>query len=107
HLYRPFLDRGLPVNLAVIPEVRTDVRLPDGRFEGFLIARTGDEPETLPIGENRRLLSYLNDNAGYHVVQHGCHHDYFEFESADRAEIHRRLDHGTRRLMEAGLGRPR
>jgi hypothetical protein len=33
-LYRPFLQRGLPVNLAVIPEVRTDVRTPDGRLEG-------------------------------------------------------------------------
>ena len=28
-LYRPFLVRGLPVNLATIPEVRTDVRLPN------------------------------------------------------------------------------
>src|SRR5436190_17389012 len=35
-LYRPFLDRGFPVNLAVIPEVRTDAVGPDGRREGFL-----------------------------------------------------------------------
>ena len=37
-LYRPFLDRGLPVNLAVIPEVRTTVTCPDGRLEGYLAA---------------------------------------------------------------------
>ena len=33
-LYRPFLDRGLPVNLSVIPEVRINVTMPDGRPEG-------------------------------------------------------------------------
>lgn len=106
-LYRPFLDRGLPVNLSVIPEVRTDVRLPDGRVEGFLMARTGDEPETLPIAANPRLLSYLNDNQGYRIVQHGCYHDYMEFERCDRREVARRVDHGARRLQEAGFAKPR
>lgn len=37
-LYRPFLDRGLPVNLATIPNVSTSTRLPDGRLEGFITA---------------------------------------------------------------------
>lgn len=106
-LYRPFLDRGLPVNLSVIPEVRTDVRLPDGRPEGFLMARTGDEPETLPMAANTELVSYLKANDGYHIVQHGCHHDYFEFERINRVDIARRLEHGAQRLQEAGLGRPR
>ena len=27
-LYRPFLERGLPVNLAVIPDVSTDATTP-------------------------------------------------------------------------------
>src|SRR5262245_34983642 len=35
-LYRPFLDRGLPVNLATIPDVRCDVRTPDQKLEGFI-----------------------------------------------------------------------
>lgn len=106
-LYRPFLDRGLPVNLSVIPEVRTDVRLPDGRVEGFLMARTGGEPETLPIAQGEALLAYLEANEGYHVLQHGCFHDYMEFERDDRREVARRVEHGARRLQEAGLGRPR
>ena len=54
-LYRPFLERGLPVNLAVIPEVRTNICLPDGSLEGFLMARTGKEPATLPIAGNPGL----------------------------------------------------
>ena len=30
-LYRPFLERGIPVNLATIPEVALDTKLPDGK----------------------------------------------------------------------------
>ena len=38
-LYRPCLDRGLPVNLAIIPLVRTDAARPDGQAEEFLFGR--------------------------------------------------------------------
>ena len=40
-LYRPFLDSGLPVNLAVIPDVATNALTPEGRPEGFLFAKNG------------------------------------------------------------------
>lgn len=105
-LYRPFLDRGLPVNLAVIPEVRTDVRLPNGRPEGFLAAGRSTTRALVPLGESPGLLHYLRSESGYHIVQHGCHHDYFEFGLSDRAELARRLDRGARRLREAGIARP-
>jgi hypothetical protein len=49
-LYRPFLDRGLPVNLAVIPHVRTDVTMPGGRLQGFLVAKSGNGPPAVTIG---------------------------------------------------------
>jgi hypothetical protein len=105
-LYRPFLDRGLPVNLAVIPSVRTNVRTPDGRLEGFLPAGRAPCGPLAPIAENNELVEYLNAERGYHLVQHGCHHDYFEFGDSDRAELARRLDRGARCLREAGLARP-
>jgi len=38
-LYRPFLDRGLPVNLAAIPKVRTDVAGTHGLLEGYLFGK--------------------------------------------------------------------
>src|SRR6266404_1622455 len=104
-LYRPFLDRGLPVNLSVIPEVRVNVTLPDGRPEGFLMGRPGGN-ETKPIGQNPKLVRYLQKNPGYHVVQHGCHHDYFEFAGQERGAMAQRIEHGTRRLLEAGFPRP-
>jgi len=105
-LYRPFLDRGLPVNLATIPEVRADISQPDGRREGFLPAKGHIGLDTVPLGENGRLVSYLLDNPGYRIVQHGCHHDFLEFERKDRFEVARRLERGTRRLVEAGIPRP-
>src|SRR5947207_294915 len=53
-LYRPFLDHGLPVNLAVIPDVATDATTPDGRREGFLLVdgehRTSNIEHRTPNG---------------------------------------------------------
>lgn len=102
-LYRPFLARGLPVNLAVIPEVHTDVRMPDGRPEGFLAAGRSTTRPSAPMGEARELVDYLLAEPGYHVAQHGCHHDYFEFGISDRTELARRLDRGARQLHQAGF----
>lgn len=104
-LYRPFLARGLPVNLATIPEVSTDVTTPDGRRENFLLH--GDVlaagRRSVALAENSQLVAYLRANPGYHIVQHGCHHDAFEFDRTDRFEIVRRLELGAQRLREAGL----
>lgn len=105
-LYRPFLDRGLPVNLAIIPEVSTTATMRDGRQEGFLLAKNGTQARTMPIASNQELVAYLLANHGYHVVQHGCHHDYLEFDCQQASEITRRLEHGAHRLMEAGFSRP-
>lgn len=105
-LYRPFLDRGMPVHLATVPEVRVDARTPDGRLEGFVLPGmgTGHKPgATIPLTDNRGLIDYLRANPGYHIAQHGCYHDTFEFDSRDRSEVARRLDHGRQRLREAGF----
>ena len=79
-LYRPFLDRGLPVNLATVPEVRVDARTPEGAREGFLPKNPNPAVETVPLAENRALVQYLHANPGYSIVQHGCYHDTFEFD---------------------------
>jgi hypothetical protein len=105
-LYRPFLSRGLPVNLAVIPEVRTTVRTPDGKLEGFLTSGRGPATPLAPVEGNRELVDYLRAEPGYEIVQHGCHHDYFEFGDSNHAELVRRIEAGAGALREAGLPRP-
>lgn len=112
-LYRPFLERGLPVNLATIPCVRSDVFYPKGPLqgqpEGFLVAAKDVKPGLYPLAANEKLLSYLRQNPEYKIVQHACHHEFVhgnpEFDIDDRADIARRLDLGARHLEEAGFGR--
>jgi hypothetical protein len=106
-LFRPFLARGLPVNLAVIPEVRTGVRRSDGAVEGFLTAGHPSSAPTVPLSRSPELIDYLLDNPLYHVAQHGCYHDHFEFDRLDAGEASRRLDEGARQLEAAGLPPPR
>ncbi len=108
-LYRPFLDRGLPVNLAVIPEVATGTHTPDGQLEGFL--RNGRElpagAEAIAVGEHSELIDYLRSEALYHIAHHGHRHDYFEFADGSRSGLGEKLAAGSERLAAAGLGRPR
>jgi hypothetical protein len=105
-LYRPFLDRNLPVNLAVIPDVSTNALTPDGKTEGFLFAKNGTRSATMPMAENPDLVKYLRENSNYHVLQHGCHHDCFEFDRKSPSDIAARLEHGTKLLTAAGFPRP-
>ena len=105
-IYRPFLGRGLPVNLAMIPEARTNVRTPDGVLEGYLTAGVGPVVPLAPMGMDRGLVDYIKSEPCFRVVQHGCHHDIFEFGGSDRKELAKRLDRGARVLREAGFARP-
>jgi len=105
-LYRPFLDRRLPVNLAVIPNVRTDTLSTDGVLEKFLLAKRADTSIEVPIASNAGLVRYLHDNPGFRVLQHGFDHSLFEFGSNDRAGITKRLEQGTAALAAAGFCNP-
>lgn len=106
-LYRPFLDRGLPVNLATIPRVRTDVTRADGQPEGFLFGRTHESRRAIPIAENGPLVKYLHENNGFRVVQHGYHHSLNEFDSERATDIRKRLKQGAELLAAAGFVRPK
>ncbi|HHY85712.1 MAG TPA: DUF2334 domain-containing protein [Verrucomicrobia bacterium] len=105
-LYRPFLDRGMPVNLAVIPSVATSTTRPTGELEGFLFARNGACTETVSIGNNPALVRYLRENTGFRIVQHGFRHRYFEFDTDNAADASAWLEEGRRQLLSAGLPEP-
>ena len=102
-LYRPFLDRGLPVNLATIPNVSTRTTIPDGQLEGFLLAKNGNTPDYTADRQQPDWLNIFWPIPGFKVLQHGFHHDYFEFDRNDREEIQQRLDDGTRLLTGGGF----
>jgi hypothetical protein len=98
------------VGLAVIPNVRTDITYGGGIPEGFLVARTGRPADCLPLASNPRLVDYLAKNTGYHIVQHGCTHEFVdgncEFEQNSRVEIARRVEEGREHFARAGLPAP-
>ncbi|HZM01657.1 MAG TPA: DUF2334 domain-containing protein [Candidatus Saccharimonadales bacterium] len=109
-LYRPFLDRGLPVNLAVIPKVSAEASYVPGQPEKFLMTPNPSSAKYVPIGKNKELVDYLLANPLYHVVQHGCCHESVhgrrEFDHDDQADIVHRLEEGAHLLRQAGFGHP-
>src|SRR5437660_8060029 len=105
-LYRPFLDRGLPVNLATIPNVATGTKLPDGRPEGFLRFKNGTTEPAVSIDSNRELVEYLRRKRGYHIVQHGFEHDCLQFDRDSAEEVAHRMDRGRAFLRQAGFDLP-
>ena len=105
-LYRPALDRGLPINLATIPEVSLSACQEDGSPEGFLKFKNGHVEPALAIGSNSKLADYLRDNDGYEIVQHGLHHEYLEFERLAVEDAPETIRRGTQLLLAAGFPRP-
>src|SRR6476646_12001746 len=101
-LYRPALDRGMPVNLATIPEVSLEATNQDGQLEGFLRFKNGSAEKTLAISANQKLIGYLKGNPGYEIVQHGLHHEYFEFQRLSPVQAQAALDRGSQLLLDAG-----
>lgn len=104
-LYRPFLDRGLPVNLATIPNVCTNARQLNGQREGFLQFSSGRSTPFIPIGQNRPLVEYLLNEPLYHVLHHGYTHSPREFE-CNAAQAGHYLSAGAQRLQAAGFPTP-
>lgn len=104
-LYRPFLDRGLPVNLATIPNVSTAAHRPNGQREGFLQFNAGSSTPFIPIGQNRPLVEYLLGEPLYHILHHGYDHTLYEFD-CDAAHAEHRLLAGAQRLQAAGFPTP-
>jgi hypothetical protein len=78
----------------------------DGRLEGFLTAGPGPHIPVAPIGLARELVDYIRAEPGYHIAQHGCHHDALEFGGPSRGELARLLDRGAGVLREAGFEIP-
>lgn len=109
-LFRPFFDRDLPVNLAVIPAVATHATDLRGARERFVRSERAGEHGYLPIGGASELVGYLRGEPLLCVVQHGLHHEivdgHYELDREDARDIGERLDRGKALLAQAGLGTP-
>lgn len=98
---------GLPVCLAVIPEVFGDTRVywTDGNPHdpGIPPAYRGSE-RRYSILDNAELCAFLNEKAAAGLVEiclHGYAHTFYEFITHDRAVIGTKLDEGMALLERA------
>lgn len=105
-LYRPFLDRNLPINLAVIPNVNTQAKQVNGSKEGFLLNCDSSVRGYLPISHEQSIVKYLKDNNYYKIIQHGYTHDYNEFDIEDRKEVIYKIKQGKELFSKAGFAQP-
>jgi hypothetical protein len=63
------------------------------QVDSYLLCRSGPS----------KLVQYLRQSTSH---QRGLHHSVFEFDSPNGEDICRRLDQGTRLLVEAGFPQP-
>lgn len=103
-LCQPFFERGLPINIGIVPNFNCSAQLPEGFAEQALVFFKYEKEGYLPIGCNHALINYLLQNHGCEVVQDGCNYDYGEFFSNDQPTIVQRIEEGKRHMIESGLG---
>ena len=106
-LYRPFLDRGLPVHLATIPEVNVNTRMPDGGRRDTWSRATGKRRRRCPSAP---IPNWWVTCAGIPATTSSSMAAITIIWSSiawNRAEAARRIERGAQVLTEAGFGRPR
>jgi len=59
------------------------------------------------LATTKKLVRFLRDKPGFHIVQHGYNHSLFEFDSENAADIGDRIEQGARLLQEAGFQKPK
>jgi hypothetical protein len=113
--YRPLLDAGLPLNIAVIPAVETDV--PIDAVESNYFRQEGvrqnpivpvdarGEPGRHPISQNSEMIRFVADHPGIEIAQHGYDHALVggepEFCTTDGPDLLQRLDKGRQQLVDS------
>lgn len=105
-LYKPIIEKKLPVNLATIPCVSIDAKRHDGLQENFLVGDLNRYHSTVPIGDNPQLVKYLKQSPTFRIVQHGLHHKMNELFNRDRDALRQMYQDGLKHLQQAGFPRP-
>lgn len=109
-IYQPFLEKGQPVNLSVIPKVTPAAKTQSGEPEHYLMGRDVSSSDDGTLHGSSPIVSYLKQNPTFHLAQHGFTHEpaegHFEFEGADAAGIRDKLLAGIRAFLDAGLRKP-
>ncbi len=106
--YLPLLDAGLPINLAVVPEVRLDTLAPGGQREEFLSPSRPVSSARATLERETPLAEWLRAHRGQvGVMMHGLSHERrrggTEFGALSRSEAVRVMVRGLD-VLERALG---
>ncbi|MEQ8676171.1 MAG: DUF2334 domain-containing protein [Aggregatilineales bacterium] len=105
-IYGTLWQAGIPVNLAVIPAPRSDVRVlhRDGQpYDPGIPPQFRGQSREFALWENAEICQFLNDKVKQGLVEiclHGYNHDYYEFEQESPKLIAQKLDTGKRELQQ-------
>ena len=97
-LYGRLWSAGLPVCLAVIPQIRGDTRVywtRGNHHDPAIPPAFRGRGEGFSIGDNRELCAFLDELARSGLVEiclHGLTHSFFEFTSHDSWRVGEMLD---------------
>lgn len=105
-VYAPLLDAGIPLNLAVIPEVGFDTLAPDGTREAYLPEDVAARSEPRPLRQDSPLSRWIAEHpAQLSVLMHGLSHRRrrggTEFGGLSSAEARAAIARGLQILTEA------
>lgn len=106
-IYGKLWEAGVPVNLAVIPVPRSDVRVlhREGQpFDPSIPKQFRGQSREFPLWENLPLCQFLSDKVKKGLVEiclHGYDHGYHEFDQESPKTVAQKLDAGKRELRRA------
>ncbi len=106
-IYGRLWENNIPVNLAVIPMPRGDVRVlhRDGHpFDPGIPVELRGQSREFPLMGNGLLCNFLNMMAQKRLIEvclHGYHHLYHEFDDESPKIVASKLDAGKRELRQA------
>jgi hypothetical protein len=106
HIYRPLLELGLPINLAVIPMIHAQSNEPVEPIKY-------NKKYPMLVGENKDLVEFVKQH-NFEVLQHGLMHEKFqrhsmfipEFCINSTVELQRRAELGIKILSKTFGKRP-
>jgi len=109
-LYREIFVMRIPINLSVIPCVRTNIEIKDNpyskfdglKFEPFIQREYHGKDLFFPVYENYELVEFIkNMKENVEIIQHGFSHSPNEFSSTNVNELERKITNGRKILKEA------
>ena len=109
-IYREIFSMGIPVNLSIIPYVKSSIKIKNNpysefnglKYEPFIPKKYRCKNLCFCVCENRQLFEFFENIKGYmEIIQHGFSHSPNEFSSLNAIELERKIINGRKILKQA------